>query len=393
MSYLSAKRSRLAAIVQPKSGSEKNRAGRGNARRSMTRSQTRPAQMPYTAGIAAACPLRFAAASRLPRWVTAWTLRACHPLRLTPAVAALLCLPACSSSPLALEAPNVAPNKSRAPTSVDLDPIGDKGGAVVGDYASPGPAAVLTAAMKAELDGRALRGGEPGGYRVACVLGRFAARSHGSVTESQEMLVLYADLTCEAKRTSDGAVVWRGELRGRAAESGANVLGSESSVTQRLAVRALSDASREMASDLVLRGLALQAEPSARVFTDDQAQRGEGGLDDTPWGPAALEENAAAVDGAMKEATADDPVTRAAAWNVVAMSVGPGDAWTAGDKMHLDDDPLVRFQQYKALARLGTPGSLDQLRAMAEKEDDVLLGEFVRDAIASGGIGLVRSRR
>jgi hypothetical protein len=75
------------------------------------------------------------------------------------------------------------------------------------------------------------------------------------------------------------------------------------------------------------------------------------------------------------------------------MSVGPGDAWTAGEKMHLDDDPLVRFQQYKALARLGTPGSLEQLRAMAEKEDDALLSEFVRDAIASGGIGLVRSRR
>jgi hypothetical protein len=311
---------------------------------------------------------------------------------LTPAAAALLAT-ACSAGPLGLEAPNVAPNKARAPTNVVFEPITEKPGSVAGDYASPGPAAVLTTAMKAELDGRALRGGEPGGYLVYCALDRFATRAHGSVTESQEMLILYADLSCEAKRAADGAPVWRGELRGRTAQSGSNVLGSESSVTQRLAVRALSDAAREMASDLVLRGLALQAEPSARVFTDDAQQRTESGLDDTPWGPAALEENPAAVEGAMRQATSDDPTTRAAAWNVVAMGVGPGDAWTAGDKMHLDDDGLVRFQQYKGLGRLASAASLEQLRAMAEKEDDALLAEFLHDSLASGGIGLPRSRR
>jgi hypothetical protein len=307
-------------------------------------------------------------------------------------VATLLAAGACSASPLALEAPNIAPNKARAPTTVDFEPITEKPESVTGDYAPPGPAAVLTASMKAEVDGRALRGGEPGGYAVRCSLDRFAARAHGSVTESQEMLVLYADLACEAKRMSDGAPVWRGELRGRAAESGANVLGSESSVTLRLVARALSDAAREMASDLMLRGLALQAEPSARVFVDDAQQRSESGLDDTPWGPAALQENPAAIEGAMRQVNADDATMRAAAWNVVAMCVGPGEPWTAGDKMHLDDDALVRFQQYKALARLAAPGSLEQLRAMAEKEDVALLVEFLRDSLGSGGIGIPRTR-
>jgi hypothetical protein len=312
------------------------------------------------------------------------------------AVAALL-LPGLAwlcgcSHPLLLDAPLVAPSHAREPTPLDLEPIAD-GAHVEGDFAPPGPAAVLTAAMKAELAGRALRGGEPGGYAVRCRLDRFAVRLRATMTESREMVALYADLSCEGRRNPDGAIVWRGELRGRTCASGPNVLGSDANTQRRLTDRALSDVAREMASDLAVRGLALAAEPSARVFVDEAQQRELSGLDDSPYGPAALAENEAAVQGALRALGEHDAPTRAAAWNVAALAAGPGDPWLGGDQLRLDEDPLVRFVQYKALARLGTQTALSQLGATVDKEDHPLLAEFLRDALASHGIGLARSRR
>jgi hypothetical protein len=187
--------------------------------------------------------------------------------------------------------------------------------------------------------------------------------------------------------------VWRGELRGRACAAADNVLGSDSSTTLHLASRVMSDAAREMASDLALRALVLTADPSARVFADESQQRAIAGLDDTPFGPAALEENAAAVPRAMRAATDHDATVRAAAWNVVAMAAGPGDPWVAGEKLDLDESPLVRFVQYKALARLGDATALGELRAAAQREEHPLLAEMLSDSLATGGIGLARSRR
>jgi hypothetical protein len=296
----------------------------------------------------------------------------------------------------------MAPSVARDGTPVDLEPIADSrrspsaasAGAPAGnDFAPPGPAAVLTAAMKAELGARALRGGEAGGYTVRCTLDRFALRLHSSMTEGDEMLTLYADLACDARRTRDGAMVWRGELRGRSCASAPNVLGTDTNTTRRLAAQALSDASREMASDLAIRALGLLADPSARVFADETQQRAAAGLDDTPYGPAALQENVAAVEGAMRATNEPDARLRAAAWNVVAMAAGPGDPWRAGERLRLDEDRSVRFVQYKALARLASPGSLEQLRAAARSEGDELLAELLRDATATGGTGLARLRR
>ena len=84
---------------------------------------------------------------------------------------------------------------------------------------------------------------------------------------------------------------------------------------------------------------------------------------------------------------------RAAAWNVAAMASGPGEPWPAAEKVALDDDPLVRFVQYKALARVGSAGTLEQLKNAAQKEEEALLSEFLKDALASGGVGVARSRR
>jgi hypothetical protein len=290
---------------------------------------------------------------------------------------------ACSARPLALHAPDIAPGSARDPTVVELEPIAAGNAASFGaDIAPPGPAAVLTSAIKAELDGRALHGGERGGYRARCTLDRFALRSRSSVLGSEEMLVLYADLSCEAKRREDGAIVWRGEIRGRTAASAPNVLGSDANTTQRLADRATSDAAREMASDLALRALSLRGEPSARVFADEAQLRAEGGLDDTPYGPAALQENPAAVEGAMRGMSEHDATMRAAAWNVAAMAARPGEPWPAPEKVSLDENPLVRFVQYKALARLGTAAASAQLRAAAQKEDEALLVEFLKDGLS-----------
>jgi hypothetical protein len=247
--------------------------------------------------------------------------------------------------------------------------------------------------MNAELAGRALHGGELQGYAVSCTLDRIVLREHADMTDSEAMVVLYVDLSCEAKRVSDGVPVWRGALRGRTCSSAPNLIASDKSTSQRLADRAFSDASREMASDLAVRALALAGEPSGRVFTDESAQRAVAGLDDSPYGPAALLENPAAVPGALRSLGEHDTAMRAAAWNVAAMAAGPGDPWMAGERMMLDDDPLVRFEQYKALARLGSANAKQQVIVAIEKEGDVLLVEFLRDVLASGGIGLPRSQR
>jgi hypothetical protein len=319
-------------------------------------------------------------------------MRLADPL-LSGAFACLLLLLATScGGRLTLSAPNVTPTLAREPTRVDLDPIETRG-LVEGDYAPPGPAAVLTAAMTQELAGRALTGGEPGGYVVRCGLDRFAVRSETRVAEGTELMALYADLSCEARRTQDTTAVWRGELRGRVCEEGSNLLGTSTGAKQHLVDRALSDAAREMASDLALRALQLHAVPSTRVFADEGQQQSSSGLDDTPWGPAALEQNVAVVERALRTLDVRDATLRAGAWNVVAMTAGPDDPWPAGEQLALDSEPLVRFVQYKALARHGGDAALAQLRRAADREGDRILLELLHDAIATGGTGLARSKR
>jgi hypothetical protein len=213
------------------------------------------------------------------------------------------------------------------------------------------------------------------------------------MTDNQEMVVLYVDLSCEARRASDSVTVWRGALRGRSCSAAPNILASDTSTTQRLVDRAFSDAAREMASDLAMRALALSCEPSARVFSDETQQRASAGLDDSPYGPAALMENPAAVEGALRSLGEHDATMRASAWNVAAMAAGPGEPWTAGEKISLDEDPMVRFAQYKALARLDTALARRQLAIARDTETDLLLVEFLRDSLATQGLVVARSRR
>jgi hypothetical protein len=298
-----------------------------------------------------------------------------------------------------LHAPEIAGSDARgSAVKVEVEPIATRDGVVAtvesGEAitAHPDPAAVLTEGIRAEIAGRALRGGEPGGYEVKCTLDRFAVRDDKGVT-SRTLTTLYADAQCDVVRASDGRIAWRGEIRGRACARGGSTFDRGSTGLQRLIDRMMSDAAREMASDLVVRVMGLTGMPSARVFADEEARSDFSGIDDSDLGPAALAGrilDRAALDRALGDSKAG---VRASAWNVVAMSVGPGDTWPLGDTFVGDDDVRVRFHQYKALAREASAATMVQLQAAADAEKNSLLSELARDSLASGGIGVPRSVR
>jgi hypothetical protein len=299
---------------------------------------------------------------------------------------------------ISLHAPTVTPSPARADaTRVDVEPITMKPGALVASgsapIASPSPAAVLTSGIASELAARALHGGEPGGYSVRCALERFALRVQSDISDSRALAAVYVDLSCEAIRAADRVLVWRGMLRGRAMASAATGLSADSGMIQQMSDRAMSDVTREVASDLALRALALSGGPSQRVFADQEVAKQIGGLDDTPYGAFALAEASTTPPVSLDEMKTLDVVSRAAAWNAIAMAAGPGEPWLAGDKMRLDEEAFVRFQQYKAMARLGSAASLAELKSAAESEGDGLLAEFLKDALQSGGVGVARSVR
>jgi hypothetical protein len=295
---------------------------------------------------------------------------------------------ACATPPLTLHAPTCAPAAAREPTRVDLEPLVLGKGAAV---AAPGlanasdPTMVLTSGITSELGARALHragsapSGDPaGGYVARCTLDRFAIRT------ASPLAILYVDLSCALEQSLDHTLVWRGELRGRSASNGPGDLDAR-------ATRLMSDVSRELASDVAIRVLGLAASPSARVFADEAASHLSAGFDDTPLGPAALADAPAAVQGVLPSLKDPDAKTRAAAWNVVAMASSPGDPWLAGASMALDSEALVRFFQYKSLARLGSSTSLNELQRALTREDEPLLVEMLRDSIQSGGVGVRRN--
>ena len=155
--------------------------------------------------------------------------------------------------------------------------------------------------MSQELAGRALSGGDPGGYDVRCALDRFAVRSRdahhrqrGAPRALRRRLVRGEARIATAR--SSGAASCAAALAPRGATSSAAAWGSPSvSSTAHCRTRR----ARWRATSLSGRS-ALRAAPSARAFADESEQRAGSGLDDTPWGAAALEENADAVEHALR---------------------------------------------------------------------------------------------
>jgi hypothetical protein len=300
------------------------------------------------------------------------------------------------SAPMTLHAPTCAPAGQRPDaTIVELAPLvatptmsGISLGS--GDWNGTDVAAVVTSGMSNEIRARSLRGGAGARFAVRCTLDRFAIRKESDMTQTHLFGALYADLSCEAARAADGVLVFRGELRGRAAATASSVLSSDDAVMQRLADRMTSDVTRELASDLVVRALGLASTPSQRVFESEEALHLVAGVDDLPLGALAVGESPARIPQMLATAAGLEVGARAALWNAVAISVGPGDAWPAGAKLALDDEDFVRFYQYKALARLASPLALAQLREAAGSEPSPLLAELLADALSTGGIGIAR---
>jgi hypothetical protein len=307
-----------------------------------------------------------------------------------------LVLAACGG-PITLHPPLCAPSDAREPARVDIDPISTRKGAEDDSnvaWGHPPPAEALTAGMQSEIAARALEGGEPGGYRVKCSLDRFALRSFPRFAGTGATLTLYVDLGCAVERRHDDVDVWRGALRARAIGSASAAPATDAGLVQKLADRVMSDASRELVSDLVVRVLSLGGAPSSRVFADEAARTRTAGVDDSPFGPAALAEaidRVASAEGrGLGLSTRDlDPATRAGAWNAIAMAAGPGDPLYAGE-VTPDEEPIVRFYQYKALARASSKASLERLRELAAREDEPYLAELAKDARATGGVGVAR---
>ena len=276
--------------------------------------------------------------------------------------------------------------------TIDLEPIArpsDRDPEVPGKrgIAPPGPAEVLTGGIAAELRARALHGGEPGGYGVRCTLDRFAIRT--DTVKRFLIEVVYVDLACDVRRKADRALVWRGELRGRAgAIEAERMFATDDAAYQALADRLMSDASREIASDLAIGVLGLEASPSKRVFANDGAERESAGIDDGALGSLILAEDEDATRAVVPQLREGDPLTRAAAWNAVAMAARPDGSWIAGIETSYDDDAFVRLFQYKAFARHASPSALSDLRRALKREDQTFLEEFLRDAIAAGTLGV-----
>jgi hypothetical protein len=311
-----------------------------------------------------------------------------------PVAVAALALLACST-PMALHAPACVPAPERPDaTTVELSPITPAPGAAIslgsGDWSGTDVTAVVTSGMANDLHARVLHGGADTRLVVRCALDRFAVRKDSDMTQTHLFGTLYADLSCEASRGKDGALVFRGELRARGAATASTVLSGEDAVIQRLVDRMTSDVTRELASDLVVRALALSSTPSQRVFESEEAIHETAGVNDLPLGALALAEAPARIAPLLPSAATLEVGARAALWNAVAMSVGPGDPWPAGERLALDDEDFVRFYQYKALARFASPGTLAQLREARDKEPSALLAELVGDALSTGGIGLPR---
>ena len=317
--------------------------------------------------------------------------------RVTIAAVALAAGAGCGGAAVTLHSPSIAASTARSGGArIDFEPMTTHPAAAAsiaarGGFGRCDPAAVLTSGIQAELGGRALRDGDPHGYVVRCALERFALRTQSNVAGTRAYAALYVDLACEAESGTDRAMVWRGAVHARDAATGGGTFGREPATMQRLVDRLVSDATRELASDIAVRALGLSGEPSARVFADEAERAEQAGIVDAPGGLGALSESADAAALATKALHHADPLLRAAAWNVIAMAAGPGERAAFSTPFALDEDILVRFYQYKALGRLASAEALAQLRAAATKEEESLLADLARDAVATDGIGFART--
>lgn len=298
---------------------------------------------------------------------------------------------ACSPRPIEPRVPTLAAEVARGEGALALEPIlpatSPSAIRATPPLAGADPAAALTAGIRTELAARAFRGGATGGYTARCRLGRFALRRTEDKTHA--LALLYVDLECATQRRADGALVWRGALRGRAASSAMKAhFDDDDRMNQRLLDRLMSDVTRELASDLGVRVLGLRGSTTRRRFADAEAERASSGYDDSELGDRALAATPDAARAVRAELQAPDKQRRAAAWNAIAMAAAPDGPWLAGVDTVFDRDAVVRFYQYKALARHASPATLRELKLASSRDKSATLKEFLGDLGATGGLPL-----
>jgi hypothetical protein len=308
-------------------------------------------------------------------------------------------LAGCGSTPLALHAPQTVASASDAgATPIDFERItmpkianpivkGDL------DFAPSSPADVLTSAIGSELRARTFHGGDRAGYVVKCRLDRFAFRTDTELRYA--LAILYVDMNCNVDTKSDGSLVWRGELRGRGiAAARKNEFDHEDEMWQAFADRAMSDVTRELASDIAVGALDLHGSATVRSFANDDTEKATTSVNDGPLGPVALAEDVAQTKRvAVPELKSRFSAVRATAWNAVALASFPDEPWIGGIDTVLDEDAYVRFFQYKALARHGSRATVLEVRRAYKKESQDLLKEFLKDLVASDGLTFPRQAR
>jgi hypothetical protein len=311
----------------------------------------------------------------------------------------LLGLAGCGSTPIALHAPQtVASANDVGATPIEFEPItmpkianpvvkGDL------DFAPPPPADVLTSAIGSELRARSFHGGDQAGYLVKCRLDRFAFRTDTELRYA--IAILYVDLNCNVTTKSNGALAWRGELRGRGiAAARKNEFDHEDEMWQAFADRTMSDVTRELASDIAVGALDLRGSAAVRSFANDDAEKATSSVNDGPLGAVALAEDVGQTKRmAVPELKSRFSAVRATAWNAVALASFPDEPWIGGIDTVLDEDAYVRFFQYKALARHGSRATMLDVRRAYKKENQDLLKEFLKDLVASDGLTFPRQAR
>lgn len=308
-------------------------------------------------------------------------------------------LAGCGSTPLALHAPQtVASANDVGSTPIDFEPITMPKTAnpiVKGDldFAPPSPADVLTSAIGSELRARTFHGGDHAGYVVKCRLDRFAFRTDTELRYA--LALLYVDMNCNITKKSDASLAWRGELRGRGiAAAKKNEFDHEDDMWQAFADRAMSDVTRELASDIAVGALGLQGSATVRSFANDDTEKATSSVNDGPLGPVALAEDVGQTKRmAVPELNSRFSAVRATAWNAVALASFPDEPWIGGIDTVLDEDAYVRFFQYKALARHGSRATMLEVRRAYKKENQDLLKEFLKDLVASDGLTFPRDAR
>lgn len=284
-------------------------------------------------------------------------------------------------SPRALGTPHDTPSRLRLALMAD---------ARTGSTNEVGPdvARVLASEMATELSASAPRLPNRPNHVASCKLERFCIQEDWSRRQDWHLLIAYADVICDVRDASESVTNWRGLIRGRAAAALSPSVDFPERGSRILVDRAIADLGRELASDLLVASLDDRPLATERIFRQPEAKVVFGGVLDAPRANLALVQDAERA-RELVESTDKSPAAMARHWNAIGLLAGGGRPWLGGIRTNLSSDALVRFFQYKALARHASPATLRELERASAEEPISILQVFALDAVASSGLAPV----